>query len=188
MGHFIRTLALAEMVNEHFHCVFATTSPTKYQIDEIEKVCHHRIDLPNDETHFDIFLSLLKGNEIVVLDNYYFTTGYQKAIKDKGCRLVCIDDLNDNVFYADLIINHTPGVKAEEYSAQSYTQFALGLEYALIRQAFSNAKRNEKGITKIETLFICFGGSDPENLTASTLDVLLEYSRMLNSIRTSMQT
>lgn len=175
MGHFMRTLALAEMVNEHFHCVFATMSPTKYQIDEIEKVCHDRIDLPNGDTHFDIFLNLLKGNEIVVLDNYYFTTGYQKAIKGKGCKLVCIDDLHDQVFYADLIINHTPGVKAEEYRGQPYTQFALGLEYALIRQPFSKARRNEGSITKIETLFICFGGSDPKNLTESTLDVLLNH-------------
>jgi UDP-2,4-diacetamido-2,4,6-trideoxy-beta-L-altropyranose hydrolase/UDP-4-amino-4,6-dideoxy-N-acetyl-beta-L-altrosamine N-acetyltransferase len=175
MGHFIRTLALAEMVNEHFQCFFATISPSKYQIDEIEKVCHHRIDLPNDETHFDIFLNLLKGNEIVVLDNYYFTTGYQKAIKDKGCKLVCIDDLHDKVFYADLIINHAPGINAGDYSAQSYTQFALGPEYALIRQTFSNARHNERRITKIETLFICFGGSDPENLTESTLDVILEH-------------
>jgi UDP-2,4-diacetamido-2,4,6-trideoxy-beta-L-altropyranose hydrolase/UDP-4-amino-4,6-dideoxy-N-acetyl-beta-L-altrosamine N-acetyltransferase len=175
MGHFIRTLALAEMVNDHFHCVFATKSPTKYQIDEIEKVCSERIDLPNDETHFDIFLNLLKGNEIVVLDNYYFTTGYQKAIREKGCKLVCIDDLHDQEFYADLIINHAPGVKAEDYSAQSYTQFALGLEYALIRQPFSKARCNERRITKIGTLFICFGGSDPKNLTESTIDILLEY-------------
>jgi UDP-2,4-diacetamido-2,4,6-trideoxy-beta-L-altropyranose hydrolase/UDP-4-amino-4,6-dideoxy-N-acetyl-beta-L-altrosamine N-acetyltransferase len=175
MGHFIRSLALAEMLNENFHCVFTTMSPTKYQIDEIEKVCPERIDLPNDETHFDIFLNLLKGNEIVVLDNYYFTTGYQKAIKEKGCNLVYIDDLHDKTFYADLIINHTPGMKAEDYSAQPYTQFVLGPEYALTRQAFSKARHNERKIAKIKTLFICFGGSDPNNLTESTMDVLLEY-------------
>jgi UDP-2,4-diacetamido-2,4,6-trideoxy-beta-L-altropyranose hydrolase/UDP-4-amino-4,6-dideoxy-N-acetyl-beta-L-altrosamine N-acetyltransferase len=175
MGHFLRTLTLAVMLNENFHCVFATISPSKYQIDEIEKVCQNRIELPNDETHFDTFLNQLKGNEIVVLDNYYFTTGYQKAIKDKGCKLVCIDDLHDKSFYADLIINHAPGVKAEDYNAQPYSQFALGPEYALIRQAFTKAKGSEKEITKIETLFICFGGSDPKNLSESTLDILLEY-------------
>jgi UDP-2,4-diacetamido-2,4,6-trideoxy-beta-L-altropyranose hydrolase/UDP-4-amino-4,6-dideoxy-N-acetyl-beta-L-altrosamine N-acetyltransferase len=175
MGHFTRTLALAEMLNEYFYCVFATKSPTNYQIDEIEKVCHSRIDLPDDETHFDTFINLLKGNEMVVVDNYYFTTGYQRAIKEKGCKLVCIDDLHDQVFYADLIINHTQGAKAEAYRAQPYTQFALGPEYALIRQAFSNAKRNEKRIVNIETLFICFGGSDPKNLTESIVDVLHKY-------------
>jgi UDP-2,4-diacetamido-2,4,6-trideoxy-beta-L-altropyranose hydrolase len=175
MGHFTRTLALAEILNEHFHCIFATLSPTEYQTNEIEKICSERIYLPANESHFDIFLNLLKGNEIVVLDNYYFTTEYQKAIKDKGCILVCIDDLHNKKFYADLIINHAPGVKAEDYSAQHYTQFALGPEFTLIRQAFLKAVRNERRIVKIETLFICFGGSDPKNLIESTLDVLLEY-------------
>ena len=50
MGHFTRTLALAEMLNEHFHCIFATRQPTEYQIAEIEKVCHSRIDLPEDDS------------------------------------------------------------------------------------------------------------------------------------------
>jgi UDP-2,4-diacetamido-2,4,6-trideoxy-beta-L-altropyranose hydrolase len=175
LGHFIRTLALAEMLKDNFHCVFVTKSPSEYQINEISKVCPQRIDLPDNETHFDIFLNQLKGNEIVVLDNYYFNTDYQKAIKTKGCILICIDDLHDKVFFADLIINHTPGIRAEDYTAQPYTLFALGLKYALIRQAFSKIRADDKKMEHVGTLFICFGGSDPRNLTESTLDVLLEY-------------
>ena len=88
MGHFIRTLALAEMLNEHYYCIYPTRKPTDYQIAEIEKVCHGRIDLPEDDSHLNVFLNHLKGDEIVVLNNYYYTTAYQKAIKDKGCKLV----------------------------------------------------------------------------------------------------
>jgi UDP-2,4-diacetamido-2,4,6-trideoxy-beta-L-altropyranose hydrolase len=64
MGHFTRTLALTEMLNNYFYCVFATQKPSEYQINEIAKVCHQRIDLPNDETHFSFFLNLLQGTEI----------------------------------------------------------------------------------------------------------------------------
>jgi UDP-2,4-diacetamido-2,4,6-trideoxy-beta-L-altropyranose hydrolase len=175
MGHFIRTLALAEMLKEDFHCIYATRSPGKYQIREIEKVCQENLSLPDDDTHFHIFLNLLKGNEIVVLDNYFFTTGYQKAIKEKGCKLVCIDDLHDKEFYADLIINHSPGVKEEDYKAQAYTKFALGLKYALIRQAFYRTTQARRKTEKLETVFISFGGSDPFNLTLTTLNILLDY-------------
>ncbi len=175
MGHFIRTLALVEMLKEDFHCIFATQSPSAYQINEIERVGCEHIYLPNSEKNFDIFIDSLKGDEIVVLDNYYFTTDYQSQIKLKGCKLVCIDDLHDKEFVADLIINHAPGIISCEYKAQPYTQFALGLEYALLRPQFLEEAKIERKIDKIQTLLICFGGSDFKNLTKSTLEVTLEF-------------
>ena len=45
--------------------------------------------------HSADFLSHLQGDEIVVLDNYFFTTDYQRAIKQKGCRLGALDDMHD---------------------------------------------------------------------------------------------
>ena len=175
MGHFIRTLALAEMLKDDFYCIFATQLPIGYQINEIEKVCHQRIDLPFDETHFNVFLTLLKGDEIVVLDNYYFTTEYHRAIKGKGCKLVCIDDMHDKEFFADLIINHAPGIKPSDYRAQTYTRFALGLEYILIRSAFLEQAQEPRIIKNIYNVMICFGGSDPLNLTRSVLQVVLKF-------------
>lgn len=138
MGHFIRTLAIAEMLKDDFYCVYATQSPNQYQIEEIEKICHSYIFLPPNDTHFKTFLNLLEGNEIVVLDNYFFNTEYQIAIKEKGCKLVCIDDLHDKVFVSDLIINHSPYITPNHYKAQIYTKFALGLEYIMIRSEFLN--------------------------------------------------
>ena len=64
MGHFIRTLALAEMLHKDFNCIYATINPTEYQKKEIEKVCNGRIELPGDDSHFDIFIEGLKGDEI----------------------------------------------------------------------------------------------------------------------------
>ena len=43
--------------------------------------------------------------KIVVLDGYHFDTNYQTKIKQKGCKLVCIDDLHDKHFVADIIIH-----------------------------------------------------------------------------------
>ena len=94
MGHFIRTLALAEMLREDFYCIYATQSPSVYQINEIEKVCQEWINLPSDENHFPIFLNLLKGDEIVVLDNYYYTTDYQHRIKSVIRVVVLVQDVS----------------------------------------------------------------------------------------------
>ncbi|MDR0605736.1 MAG: UDP-2,4-diacetamido-2,4,6-trideoxy-beta-L-altropyranose hydrolase [Bacteroidales bacterium] len=172
-GHFIRSLALADMLKNDFDVAFATVNPTEYQITEMAKVCRS-INLDR-ETHLADFLSLLKGNEIVVLDNYFFTTNYQRAIKDKGCILVCVDPLHDKHFVADLIIVQG-NVSQSLYSTESYTRFCIGYDWLLLRQPFIEAF--EKNIhRKYSSLFhkvtVGFGGTDMYNLTEKTLQVLL---------------
>ena len=169
MGHFIRTLALSEMLKDDFYCIFATQSPTNYQINEINIVCHEQINLPSDETHFDVFLKLLKGNEIVVLDNYFFSTEYQQLIKNKGCKLVCIDDMHDKYFVADVIINHAEGISKSQYSAKKYTAFCLGYKYALLRKDYLTSVSDE--ILKRYACLVMMGGVDPFNLTAKLISM-----------------
>lgn len=173
MGHFIRSLALAEMLNEDFQCVFATRKPTSYQIEEIEKACHSRIDLPEDESHFERFLSLLKGNEIVVLDNYYFDTEYQRAIKANGCKLVCIDDVHDKHFVADIVINHAEGITEQQYSIEPYTKLLLGYKYALIRKEFRISEKQY--VNNKYACVVMMGGADPLEITDQILDILQEF-------------
>ena len=88
-GHFIRTLALADMLRDDFDCTFYTQSPSTYQQREADKVCP-LVSLPSDDSKFERFLEYLIGDEIVVLDNYFYTSDYQKQIKDKGCKLVLL--------------------------------------------------------------------------------------------------
>lgn len=174
LGHFTRTLALAEMLNEHFRCVFASRQPTEYQIAEIEKICHDRIDLPEDDSHFEAFLNHLKGDEIVVLDNYYFTTNYQKSIKGKGCKLVCIDDMHDKHYVADVVINHAPGLNEKYFSIENSTQLLLGPAYSLVKKVFRKNNSNRIEISKNpKSLLIIFGGADFYNLTQTYIDEVI---------------
>ncbi len=174
-GHFIRSLALADMLKDDFDCVFYTVEPSDYQIRELRKVCPY-ISL-SEETKFEDFLSCLYGSEIVVLDNYFYTTEYQKQIKEKGCKLVCIDDMHDRHYVADVVINHAYGCHKEDYSVEPYTQLCLGLNYALLRKPFLdlNVKTNHYQ----NRVLICYGGLDVHNLTCKTIlsldDVIENY-------------
>lgn len=169
-GHFIRTLALADMLRDDFDCTFFTCHPTPYQVDEMEKVCPFLA--LREETHYDDFLSHLQGDEIVVLDNYFFDTGYQRAIKGKGCRLVCIDDMHDKHYVADVVINH--GLTDESlFDVEPYTKLCLGLDWALLRKEFYQPllrKRREEG-----HWLVSFGGSDFYNLTFKYVDFLQQF-------------
>jgi UDP-2,4-diacetamido-2,4,6-trideoxy-beta-L-altropyranose hydrolase len=125
----------------------------------------------------DEFLARLTPDVIVVVDHYGLDSAYQKTIKEIGCKLVCIDDLHDKVFYADLIINHAPNISSSDYQAQTYTKFALGLEYVLLRPAFLKKAAQNKKSRKIKTVFVCFGGSDNRNITKTVTDILKNDTR-----------
>lgn len=166
-GHFIRTLALADMLKDDFDCTFFTTSPSAYQIEEMGKVCGY-IAL-TEESKFEDFINLLNGDEIVVLDNYFFTTEYQRTIRAKGCKLVCVDDLHNRHFVSDAVLNPAL-LSTSEYDVEPYTKLCLGLEYALLRKPFI------KQVKKVEKVYgrwlIAFGGSDFENMTEKFLSFL----------------
>ena len=177
-GHFIRTLALADMLKDDFECVFYTQAPSVYQRKECEKVCR-LVELPADETIFQQFLHELQGDEIVVLDNYFYTTEYQKAIKNKGCRLVCIDDMHDKHYVADAVVNHGFATEAE-FSKESYTQLYTGPSYALLRSPFLKAdfsiKRNDN------RWVVCFGGSDQNDYTGEAIRQLKKRNEILDIV------
>lgn len=159
-GHYIRSLALADMLKQDFDCTMFTQMPTDYQLRECEAVCPI-VALPDDDSKFEKFLEYLRGDEIVVLDNYFFTTDYQRAIKAKGCKLVCIDDMHDKHYVADVVINHGC-TGASLFDIEPYTKLCLGMDYALLRRPFWKPAKCER-IPK--TYAICFGGSDAYNIT-----------------------
>jgi UDP-2,4-diacetamido-2,4,6-trideoxy-beta-L-altropyranose hydrolase len=144
-GHIFRCLALAQVLGQDFECWFYSQNPTTFLKREIEKVAHGLKDLPietNPEKEAQqLTQQELKGDEIVVLDGYHFDLAYQKVIKANGNSLVCIDDLADKHFVADLIINHAGGIKPQDYSVESHTKLCLGPQYALIRKKFFKEKK-----------------------------------------------
>lgn len=180
LGHVVRCLALAEMLKADFECVFVTRFLSEQLEEEIRRICSDLIKLPETEDHFEIFLSILSGQEIVVLDNYFYTSDFQKSIKDKGCKLVCIDDIHSCHFFADVVINHAGGFTPEDYSVEPHTQLKLGTEYALLRPVFLEAAASKRTISSIENVFVCFGGADKYDLTLKIVNALLATNKWNN--------
>lgn len=163
-GHFVRSLALANMLKDNFDCVFVTQSLTKYQESEATKVCT-LVKVPTTNEKFRIFLDMLKGDEIVVLDNYFYDTDYQREIQNKGCKLVCIDDMHDKHYVADVVINH--GVNRPElFSVEPFTRLLLGKDWALLRAPFLQKKLPKRNLSNQELhCIVNFGGVDSHCFT-----------------------
>jgi UDP-2,4-diacetamido-2,4,6-trideoxy-beta-L-altropyranose hydrolase len=173
LGHLVRCVALAQMLKEDFNITFVCKEILDPTRNEIVKLGFSLITINNE----DSFLSALTGNEIVVIDHYGLDSTYQEKIKDKNCKLVCIDDLHNKAFFADLIINPAPSVRPGHYQAQVYTQFALGLDYVLLRPEFFGQMQKAMTDEPTQTVFVCFGGADSKNITQTVVDILEKDTR-----------
>jgi len=137
----------------------------------------HGIDLKLIESDTQLIVIIDVG-DIVVLDGYLFSKEFQQEIRSTGAGLCCIDDIHDKEFCADLILNHTPGITKADYRTPFYTQYGLGLDYALLRPQFLSSARNfsfSARTSSEKSIFICFGGADPENLTLEVLNLVAEF-------------
>lgn len=175
LGHLVRCMSLSSILYDQFNITFFCREILEPIELELDKWGINLIKID----HEDLFFDQLTDQSNVVLDGYSFDSVYQKRVWQKAGSLVCIDDLHDKEFYADLIINHAPGILEEYYKAQPYTKYGLGLKYALLRPAFLEAalKVNHSKTTDSKTILICFGGSDRKNLTLKTLNVISDFNQ-----------
>lgn len=181
LGHIVRSLALVRMLKSDFDCHFAIQNPPEHLLSQIKGSCDGFIQIPESMSILEeadyLCEKHLTGNEIVVLDGYHFDTAYQKIIKKSGCQVVCIDDIHDKHFVADAIINHSGGIKKEQYSAEDYTEFHLGLDYVLLRKPFLEGAKNRLKLNAHPIAFVCLGGADPKNDTVKVLKELEDSRR-----------
>jgi UDP-2,4-diacetamido-2,4,6-trideoxy-beta-L-altropyranose hydrolase len=171
LGHLVRCQALASMLKNEFEILFVCKEIPNQLFTEI---INSGIQILKINSEIEVF-KILKEFKIVVVDNYNLDTNYQKKIKEIGCKLVCIDDVHDKEFYADVIINHSDGVLQDDYKCKEYTKLYLGKRYALLRPPFLLASlvKNRK-VHTLNKCFVCFGGSDFENYTLDTVKKLVK--------------
>ena len=182
-GHFVRSMALARYLAPDFRVEVASFNPahaegeeallSEWQRAQIEESGARFLPISyGDRREFDAaFLAAVGEGEIVVLDNYYFTTEYQRDIRRRGARLVCIDDMHQRHFVADMVMTFCP-LRREEFSLEPYTRFYGGLEWSFLRGPFLAPVPERRGGVP-RRVVMAMGGADPLRLTPKMLSVLL---------------
>jgi UDP-2,4-diacetamido-2,4,6-trideoxy-beta-L-altropyranose hydrolase len=165
MGHLVRCFSLAKMLSLDFEIAFCSLFAPKSFIEDLDKAGFKFYPLHADEE----FLNIINEGDISVLDNYQLSIDYHQKIRELKVKLVCIDDINEKPFDSDLIINHSPTANALDYDAKYYTQFLLGIDFALLRPKFLEGAIQNRKVNNLNSVFICFGGADPSNYTHSVL-------------------
>ncbi|MDO7886994.1 bifunctional UDP-2,4-diacetamido-2,4,6-trideoxy-beta-L-altropyranose hydrolase/GNAT family N-acetyltransferase [Hymenobacter cheonanensis] len=110
----------------------------------------------------------LASTDIVILDGYHFTPGYQQLLAATGAALVCLDDLTTPPAWATVVLNQAGGVGPPAYAQVPLARLCLGPAYALLRPEFWQHTATAPTAAP-PRLFLNMGGADPTNQTALLL-------------------
>lgn len=172
-GHVIRLLSLASILKKKYNCTFLIQQPDAFLKKQILEKCDELIELPAS-ANFNKEAALLsqkyvKPDDLVVLDGYHFHTAYQDRLKKKCFKLVYIDDLHTGYYVADVIINHSEGLKKEDYSTAFYSKLYLGTAFCILRPSFLKKNKTVAVLPERQRVFISMGGTDQQNYTGKAL-------------------
>ena len=183
-GHVMRCLALAQAWQENDgQVVFLSHCESQALQNRIIDEGFHLFPIENPHPHPDdlektlgIFSSIRNPkSEIrswIVLDGYHFTPDYQKAIREKGYRLLVIDDMAHlDHYYPDIVLNQNIHADNLDYKCEPNTRLLVGTKYVLLRREFLKWKGRKRDIPeKAKKLLVTMGGSDPDNLTLKVIE------------------
>lgn len=185
-GHLMRSLTIADA------CADRGLWPVFVMADEgaaetVEKRGFPCVILHTDyrdmEGEIPALCGALQADTPLVLDSYFLTPGYVKALRERGFRLAWMDDLGEEDYPVDLLINynlyapqlgypkagdtreaaeHVRGETAEHaHSAKDgrFTRYLLGASYAPVRPAFRTERIQVSG--RLQTILVTTGAADP---------------------------
>jgi len=182
LGHISRCVAMAEILENEFQCIFLvnlTKEMTAHIIPDRFSIT--TLSASNLQEELQSLATIINKDSIVVLDGYDFDINYQLQIRSLAKKLVIIDDLADKHFSADAIINHGNIAVLPEYSIEPGTTVFSGLDYLILRKNFFGKKVNDAVRDNYGHVFICMGGADPFNITNKLLSSLIDL-KAINSI------
>ena len=179
-GHLMRCIALAQFYRSNIgKVIFITRCNNDALVTRILENGFQVIRLERaypDPEDLEAMSKILYDNSDswVVLDGYHFDSAYQLHLKEKGCRLLVIDDMNHlDHYYADIVLNQNINAEKISYSCEQDSCLLLGTHYVLLRNEFlTNNGIKSKTPSTAHNLIVTLGGSDPINVTRPIIQAL----------------
>jgi UDP-2,4-diacetamido-2,4,6-trideoxy-beta-L-altropyranose hydrolase len=147
---------------------------------ELESDGFRHVPLGDDDDEIEMFLECLQREgdsfDWLVADHYGWHEQHESAAASYVRRLMVIDDLADRRHCCQLLLDQNDvSQSGERYLGRvpPTARLLLGSRYALLREEFPETRafvRRRDGF--VRTLLVCFGGTDPTNETAKTLEAL----------------
>lgn len=121
------------------------------------------------------FFSSLKA---IVIDNYALSSVFESSLRKLKIKIMVIDDLMDRYHDCDILLDQNYKTSYKDCYTNlvpSKCRLLLGPKYSLLRPSFYQYQKTKTAkLTKIQNIFVFFGGSDPTGETLrflSTVDL-----------------
>lgn len=113
-----------------------------------------------------------------IIDSYNIDFVWEREVKNSCCKMVVIDDLANRKHDCHVLIDtnlHENNQMKYDGLLLDSTVRLIGPEYSLLRNEFKevlNSAVHYSSRSNIETIFVCFGGTDPTSETLRVVNVL----------------
>jgi UDP-2,4-diacetamido-2,4,6-trideoxy-beta-L-altropyranose hydrolase len=121
-----------------------------------------------DDVRQVIKVSQNERPQLVVVDGYQFTDGYEARLAASGCNVLAFDDHRHATHRdAKIILNQNLGAEKQDYySCAPQSELLLGARYALLRQEFLNRSKPRGEIERAASrVLVTLGGGDSHDIT-----------------------
>lgn len=200
-GHFMRCFRLAQALKARhgsLHFVLSGLPPKGKSLLESSKFEYSDIGIGPNEFKSDDYKSWLSFSpntdaertkkslanqsiKAIVIDHYGIDREWERHFSDFP--LISIDDLANRPHEVDLLIDSNEyRAKEERYNGllRKGTETFLGCEYALLDPEIRRFRRRTfEAPSKIERIFVCFGGGDPSSETVKMLPAILQTNQTI---------
>jgi UDP-2,4-diacetamido-2,4,6-trideoxy-beta-L-altropyranose hydrolase len=179
-GHFMRMIALAQMLRDDGHDVAFVTAGRNAMCDAYladDALSVHAVPGGADaDTDLRTLTGVARdlGASWVVLDGARFGERYQRTVREAGFRVLSVDDYAQGHFVSDLVLNQNYGSESLAYSTAPYTTCLAGIRYVLLRRDFRTTPPPARDPRpRVVNVLVTLGGSDQPGLVAKALDAVL---------------
>lgn len=194
-GHLYRCVTLAEYLREMgAEVVFLSQPingiPPQLLIDKNFKVyllSHEE----NEEIHWEEdlakSLSIIEAHNIqfdwIIVDHYYLDYRWEKAFREKGKKILVIDDLVNRKHDCNFYLNQTFNIQKKDClsTVKADAKCLLGEKYILLRPEFKASKYEiMQRSDEIKNMHVFFGSTDLHDYNYQFSEILLEHFPYLN--------
>lgn len=117
--------------------------------------------------------------DVVVLDGYCFSAGYQAGLRDSGKKVVVYDDQGDApAFCCDILVNQNIHAHPAQYEHRADGAILLmGVQYAALREEFHEARSCERDFSRCTKVLVSLGLGDTTKILIDILECLLASTK-----------
>ncbi|OGN90492.1 MAG: hypothetical protein A2Z70_01095 [Chloroflexi bacterium RBG_13_48_17] len=165
LGHAVRCLNLARKLKETTDCAITFISATPSVFSELNTGDYGIEPGISDNIHITPDILIVDLPAINEEDLLYF--------KSRAKFLVNIDDHNGNIRFSSDILIKPNFNKSVNHLYPGTTRYLAGKDYIILGKQFEAFDREQRAIPAgPKGILVCFGGSDPENLTQRLIPIL----------------